>query len=420
MKINLNTLGLYLMLLLLILIQVHEEIHKLFVYYREIFGLLFIILLIMHGPSKIFKSMINKRIFFEILFLILFPLIIIVTALVDPMVNLYGESLGTATRYDGGGLNPKLYVFRNAVLYLPMVFYFTVRGLSPSDINKIAVVTALFAPFSIIIFLAGISDSSVVADFLKIINGELMDKYNTFVPCFAISVLSILYLMDFHYKKYIFLIKMILMTILAFILVFIFYSTSRQALLLALIYISIFAFKNISISKLMNIIYFAIFCVALYYFYVWITLNYGGNIRLIAKLADTSMHSSRFLLMREGLAMLKLSEFFTGAGLTSVMVSGPHNDYIRWVQRIGLIFMFFSFYPFFSAMFKSFFDFQFNKNDRVHLYILCASLFIIFNSVFGYPREDAYQSILCFMAMSMWLGYNTYNKKNRGLVNQNL
>ena len=411
MKINLNTVGLYLVLLLLILVSLHQEILKLFVYYREVFGLVFILLLFVKRSSNIFHSMLYRKVFVENLLLILFPLIIILVSFFDPMVELYGDSLSVGiTAYDGN-VNPKLYVFRNAVLYLPMVFYIAVRGLSPSDINKIAVTSALIAPFSITIFLGGLSDSSAASEFVQIINGKLMQQYNTFVPCFTMSVLSIVYLMEF--QKYTLLFKMILLVILVFALVFIFYSTSRQALLLSLIYIGIFTvIKNYSISKLKSVIYFAILCVALYFIYVWISQNYGANDRLLSKM-NSSMYESRFQIMRDGLAMLKLSEFFTGVGLTSVLVSGPHNDYIRWVQRFGLIFTFISFYPYLSAMFKSFIDAISNKNDRVHLYIFCASLFIIFNSVFGYPREDAYQAIWCFLAISMWLGYNNFNRRRR-------
>ena len=125
-------------------VLVHKEMSKLFIYYREVFSLLFIVLFLRHRFSDISHSMLNKKVFIEILWLALFPLIIITLALVDPMVELYGDSLSVGvTAYDGI-VNPKLYVFRNAVIYLPMVFYIAVRGLSLSDINKIASVAAFF------------------------------------------------------------------------------------------------------------------------------------------------------------------------------------------------------------------------------------------------------------------------------------
>ena len=414
MKINLNTFGLYSILLLLMSVLVHKEMAKLFVYYREVFGLVFIVLLLRQRFSDISHSMLNKKVFIEILLLALFPLIIIILALVDPMVTLYdGSSLSVGvTAYDGS-VNPKLYVFRNAVIYLPMVFYIAVRGLSLSDINKIAGVAAFFAPISIIIFMAKLSDYSVVSEFVRMITGKTQIEYNTFVPCFTISVLSIVYLMDINYKKYRLLIKMSLMSILVFLFAFIFYSTSRQALLLAIIYIVIFAAKNFSVIRLKNVLYYVIFVVVIFYFYAWITLHYGENYRLISRLSDQLMSSPRLQIAINGLGLLDTIDLFTGAGLTSVLVSGPHNDYIRWIQRVGLIFAFISFYPYFSAMFKSFVDALSYKKDRVYLYIFCASLFIMYNSLFGYPREDAYQSVWCFLGISMWLGYNNYNRRKK-------
>ena len=217
--------------------------------------------------------------------------------------------------------------------------------------------------------MAKLSDYSVVSEFVRMITGKIQIEYNTYVPCFTISVLSIVYLMDLNYKKYRLLIKMSLISILIFLFAFIFYSTSRQALLLAIIYIAIFLGKNLTISRLKNILYYAIFVVFLYYLYYWLDLNYGENNRLVSRLSDQLLSSPRLQIAINGLGILDTIELFTGAGLTSVLVSGPHNDYIRWTQRIGLIFAFISFYPYFSAMFKSFIDTLSYKKDRAYLYI---------------------------------------------------
>ena len=395
------------------MVLVHKEMAKLFVFYREIFGLVFIVLLLRQRFSDISHSMLNKKVFIEILLLALFPLIIIILALVDPMVSLYGNNLIDSIMSRDADVNPKLYVFRNAVIYLPMVFYIAVRGLSPSDINKIAGVSAVFAPLSVVTYMVGLGEYSLVSHFERLVSGYTKVEYNSYVPYLTFSVLSIIYLLELNYKKYKLLIKMSLMLILVFECSFIFYSTSRQALLLAIIYISIFLAKNLSVSQLKNILYYTIFVVFLYYLYYWFTLNYGENYRLTSRLSDQLLSSPRIQIAIKGLGLLDTIELFTGAGLTSVLVSGPHNDYIRWIQRIGLIFAFISFYPYFSVMFKSFIDTLSYKKDSAYLYIFCATLFIIYNSFFGYPREDAYQSIFCFLGISMWLGYNNYNQRKK-------
>jgi hypothetical protein len=33
--------------------------------------------------------------------------------------------------------------------------------------------------------------------------------------------------------------------------------------------------------------------------------------------------------------------------------------------------------------------------------------------MFGYPREDAYQSIWCFLGVAMWLGHLNFNRRKR-------
>ena len=420
MKIKLNNFGLYLILLFLMFVLVHKEVANIFAFYRELFGLAFLVLLFIHKSSYIYQSIINRRIIIEIIFLMLFPFIIIITALFDPMNVLYGDPLSEGvTAYDGS-VNPKIYVFRNAVIYLPMVFYIAIRGLSKSDINKIAGVTALFAPISIIIYMLTVSDDSLLSQFEQLITGHTGLKpfsieYNTYVPCFAIAGLSILYLMELQYKKYNQIIKVSLISILIFVSMFIFFSTSRQSLLLALIYITIFATKNIFYSRWKNILFYASFGLALYFCYYLIFLQYGENISVTNKLTSEVLTSPRLRVALDGLAMLHKTEFFTGAGLTSVLVSGPHNDYVRWIQRVGFIYAFISFYPYFSAMYKSFLDVISSKFDSVNLFIFCISLFIIYNSFFGHPREDAYQSIWCFLGISMWLGHNNHMRRKKNL-----
>ena len=116
MKINLNTLGLYLVLLLMMSVMIHKEVGRVFVFYREIFSLIFIVLLLRQGVSKISHSLLNKRVVVEFFLLALFPLLIVSMGLVDPMVNLYGDPLSDVVSAYGGNVNPTLYVLPNAVL----------------------------------------------------------------------------------------------------------------------------------------------------------------------------------------------------------------------------------------------------------------------------------------------------------------
>ena len=290
MNTRLNSVGLYFVLLLLVLVPLHQEVSQLVTYYREIFGLVFIVLLFMHGPSNIFRSVFNRRVYVEVLFLVLFPLLIFVTAIFDPMVNLYGTDFSEILSSDEK-VNPKLYIFRNAVIYLPMVFYIAVRGLSQSEINKIAGVSALIAPVSVALYIrdvyyfSPIGDYSVMSQFERLFSGQLRVAYNSYVPYLTFSVLSIVYLLELNYNKHIMLVKTVLVSLLVFVFAFIFYSTSRQSIILAVFYMVVFLAKNLSVSRLRNALYYAILLVALYYTYELLTINYGENYHLIDKLS---------------------------------------------------------------------------------------------------------------------------------------
>lgn len=416
MRIRLDSVGLYLLLLLTALVPLHQEVSQLIsYYYRELFGLVFIVLLLMQGPYKIYYSTFHRKVYIEVLLLALFPLLLFFSAMIDPMVNLYGTNFSEILLTDRE-VNPKLYIFRNTVIYLPMLFYITVRGLSPSEINRIAAVSALIAPISIFLFLLGKGEYSLMVHFERLLNGTTIIEYNSYVPYLTFSVLSMVYLLSLEYKKYVWLVKILLSLMLLFVLLFILYSTSRQAMLLAVFYLVVFLSRHLSISMtgIKNVMYFVFLIFGIYYFYEFFSGEYGENYKLVGQLSGGlagRSDVSRFDVWIEGISMIDFSEFFTGAGLTSVMVSGPHNDYIRWLQRVGLIITFTSFYPYFSALIKSFFDVTSYKQDKVNLYILCAVIFTLYHSIFGYPREDAYQAIWCFLGISIWLGYQNYRRR---------
>lgn len=418
MKISLNTLGLSLVLILIMLLLVHKEVVSLLPFYREIFAIFFILLILKQKTFDISQFMLNKKVFLVNASLIFFPLLIIILGFIDPMVSLYPDTLEKATDF-GGDINPKLYIFRNAVIYLPMLFYISIRGLSENDINKIASVIAYFTPISICIYLFNIGYPNPPFTIEAFVKGEIQIEYNTFVVCFSLSVLSIIYLLDTKIYSYSKIIKIILIAILVFTILFIFFSTSRQTLLLIIIYSLIFFFRIFSLKWLRNSIFYLLAIISIIYIYEWVVINFGENLRLLKRLSDFDTSTSRIDIMLNGIKKLEGFQFLTGAGLTSVLVSGPHNDYIRWTQRIGLIFMFFSFYPFLSALFRSYFDIFFHRKNKVFLYIFCINLFVIYNSFFGYPREDAYQAIFCFLGIAIWLGHLNYNRKNKIKMQEN-
>lgn len=123
---------------------------------------------------------------------------------------------------------------------------------------------------------------------------------------------------------------------------------------------------------------------------------------------------SRWAKMEEGLTLLSPYELVSGAGLTSVMFSGPHNDYIRWIQRVGVVMALLAFAPyaylFFQNILRGFSEKRF-LSEFSFLAGLC--LFTLYHSFFGYPRDDAFQALVCFLALGVSVGFARWVRASR-------
>lgn len=83
-------------------------------------------------------------------------------------------------------------------------------------------------------------------------------------------------------------------------------------------------------------------------------------------------------LMWDGLMMLTPEQYLWGASLTSSNGPGPHCDYIRWIQRVGLIVAIIIFSPFFMCAKKVYQNLFFRRTDPIFIYIFLALGFTIF------------------------------------------
>ena len=88
----------------------------------------------------------------DVIAFVTFPFLLFLAALYDPLVDLYGlgESLGDITN---ATVDPRVYVIRNAILYLPMVLYFYFRSISAQEMRFLALSIASIGPFSILAYL---------------------------------------------------------------------------------------------------------------------------------------------------------------------------------------------------------------------------------------------------------------------------
>lgn len=435
-----DLLGLYMLLLLLILNPFHFFLFDKIVYYRETISGIFLILCFIKYLSK-GKGILNQHydVGIDMGLVIFFPLILCMFALLDTGRNLYNSDITEASlhlKY----LNPDLYVLRNAFLYVPMVIYFALRGLKDSEIVKIAFVTVLIAPFSIFAFIYFFHLGTFTTFGAMFKLQGLGFQYNSYIPYLGFAALSAVYLINTPISNR--GIKYFALMVLGFLIIYVCFSTSRQALLFMAISGFFILVKNDALSLKKKLVLLSVFLLCVWAVFKLITWEFSwenlSSINAAHPISiNTDAHTNtsnidnthqidsskplaygfakyqtlktpRWAIMKEGLSLLHPQEYLTGAGLSSVITSGPHNDYIRWLQRIGIIGMLLGFYPFFRAVFfltrlRNLSN-QDKKNKTLSIYLMFAILFTLYQSFFGYPREDAYQAVYCFLGLSMWLG----------------
>jgi len=410
---HLNDFGLLFLMLALTITPFHfySEDFGIFSLYREMMAAIFLLLLLANLYAAGEIPITPRK---EVFYLMLFPILLMISTLYDPMQMIYeeqnflsGSGVSDITNFD---LDPRIYILRNACLFLPMTFYIASRGLSQKEIQQIAFISVLISPFSALAYTLDILESG---DFSIFLLGELAEggrgliAYNSYVPYLTFPVISGLYLLS---TKTNLVKRTIILGSLSIVTIFIFLSSSRQSLLFIIIAISAFMFFGNAKATFIRSFYFILAALVIYFSYNYIMADFNLDDRLVEKYQYGE--NTRFSVMYDGIKRIEPYQYLTGAGLSSIISSGPHNDYIRWTQRVGIFFMIIAFIPYYMVGFKSLGKLLRDKNDLLSLYFGFAVSFVIYHSVFGYPREDAFQAIWCYLGISLWLGYDTFlNKK---------
>lgn len=404
-----DTLGLYVLCALLIVQPFHYVVTEKATYYREIFAVIFLLLSIHYLYNSPIELTMRKEVFF--LLLSFFTLIIF--ALFDPSVKLYETDSTEGVSENITDVNLTLYVLRNALLYIPMVCYLALRGLSEKEVKLIAGIVALAAPFSIVAFLWKIGFFPMYNIMILVSLGGEALQWNSYVPYLTFPFIASLYLVvELRYKVFRLLFLAIGLCILLYALV----SASRQSVSFCVL-MSMLALTAVPSKKrvIALLIMISIGCI------VSALINYTVNHfvvhdNLLDRYSSVGGYSktSRFEIMYTGLGLIEGLGFLVGAGLSSVLSSGPHNDFIRWTQRIGIPGMVLSFLPFFLSLLHVFKHMQRKKRSPMLLFIISAQLYTIYHSFFGYPREDAYQALYSFLGLALWLGIS----KSKHIYNQ--
>ena len=107
----LNQLGFCLVILLISLVPFHFLLSEISVltYYREFisFSLLFIFFVVVY-----LRNNLTRFIRIELLLFLIFPVLLAISAIYDPMIDLYGYSEGMANVTKSSSIDPRIYVLR--------------------------------------------------------------------------------------------------------------------------------------------------------------------------------------------------------------------------------------------------------------------------------------------------------------------
>jgi hypothetical protein len=404
-----DTVGLSAVLGLFVANAFHFNIYQTYAFYRELFGVLFIALSCWHFPTNATaprgREFRRDR---NIFLLFLFPILLLVWSSFDPGVQLYGESLEGVSEQLGGA-SQVLYVLRNALLYLPLVMYLYLRGVNLQEIRIVALVVVLVTPFSIVAYLRSgdLGEMGLALGDVIGLGGQGI-AYNSYVPYLTFSVLCGLYLI---FSPRIQLINMVVLSCTALTSIFILFSTSRQSVLFVLAAVATFFFLSSERGMLKNkwlTVGIAVGVATGFFLFltqgVLVADNFLDRFSSVAGIVSDD-RSRRIDVAIDGLAMLNPFEWLVGAGLTSVLESGPHNDYVRWTQRIGLPLMAFGFLPFILAFVQCFrLSRRYRAGNTLFIFLTLAVGFPLYHSLFGYPREDANQAVVVYLGLALWFG----------------
>ena len=72
-----------------------------------------------------------------------------------------------------------------------------------------------------------------------------------------------------------------------------------------------------------------------------------------------------------------------------------------------------SFLPILKMLFKALKNLL-SKNSSLNIFIFLSIFFTIYNSFFGYPREDANQALVCYLGIGIW--FSTYSNNHKYFV----
>jgi len=394
-----HSLGIFLVQLLTVGVALHFTIGPLVYFYREaISSLLFVICLVNIRRFRKLSA--------ELWLILILAAIVSVTLALPTQRRLY-ENVGDLTPFQSEW--PRLHQLRSATLYLPLVAYLSMRGLSRNDVRSLAVTMILSVPASLFAYVA-LSESVNFSNIALFGGGEL--GYLDYIPMLVFFGLASGYL----FRSGPGVMRLICAAFSACIVVWIsIVSSGRQNVLFAAVAGFVFVMTVSSHYRaraaVCLMVLFAVTTAASF----WYVGAFGASAKLIdrygsfEKFADANASdgigkNSRYALFLDGLLTLEPGDLAFGVGPEACEGPGPHCDYVRQIQRRGLVAAVIAYASFALALARTLARRQGFTLSPEDAWIALMLVFPLFYAMFGFPQEDACKAFASFLGLGIALG----------------
>lgn len=433
-KKNLNEFLFFFILLWIVLINFHFSFSKYISFYKEFFFVFFFIIscwYIFNFKFKFYNLIIKSEIYIFFIPYLFFLLIIIFNS--GPLDPEYLKSSNKLS-LDTSNYFLIAYVVRNFIIFMPIVLYLSLRGLTEIEMRKMLF---LFYYTGFLGYLCKDAYNLVNLDcsfYEYIYNYNLYSYNNTYSP-YLTGIYFIGFYLGLTEKRffYFFLISLIL----SLTLFLIFFGAGKATILFCLLILLFYFLVNLKNAKFykiiaLNFLLFFLMDIAINKFHKYHQNEFvlGDNSKQVP---NTYLPSDNFVypifnkntnrMATVSLRAQIYKEFFNYAGnindkkvfffgqgsLTSIF-SGLHNDYFRIFYRTGFFGLILSFFPllyfFFKYLFISYKNFFYKKRKDLYYLFFWFSAFIPYYSLFQYPREDVFQSTIFWFGFALIYGHN--------------
>lgn len=378
-------------------------------FYREVFFVCFLFLFIAYkGVNKALNISFKHPLSIYLFFVLLVFLHSFIPSNIDPKFVELSDSLNATSI--------QFYIFRNVVLYVPLALALFSISYDFKFVIALGLLTVPLQYISVYFwFQEKLKAPLGIFDFDKIssLSGHGL-SYNTYIPMLSLMfVLSVGSAILTNWR-----LAIIISFLCSPIFFIIYLSTSRSSLLYIILSMllcsSSFFAKTIphilnrkKASKWLFVsLLFTTIIISLNISYLSDFSSYSPKLydRGIIDLFNSEGRGDLFMLY---FSKLDISSLFIGNGLNSILFSGPHNGYLRWILRSGLLLAFLAYLPWIIQSFKLVSVVLTVKHgSKTHAPLLLSLvLFVPFYALLGYPTEDAFQSIFCFIALGLSASY---------------